>query len=404
MEDPGMGMAISSVHLGLVNLQIRDTPVGYSPPVGPPVRFTVRYNQRDYIQPASQVSSRFGPKWTHDWYGSIRDNPGSPLANVKYFVGGGGARTFTGFDSPSQTFAPQQFEQSRLKRFGTNTAATYEMTFRDGSKKIFGLRSGTFVFLTQIMDPAGNAVTLTWSGSRLVGLTDAIGQVTTISYEHPSESELITKVTDPFGRFATFEYAFFDLVLDPVNQPTNVTRIYSVDKITDVLGLVSELTYNNVTTNIVLSQMTSPYGTSTFLGGQGGGPSGTTRFLETVYPDGSRDRVEYNQNTNGIAFSDPPGKVPQSLSVFNSWLHGRNTFYWSRNACAQVYGDFSKAKIYHWLHSLNPSTTAGILESTKEPLESKRCAKCQLTGSAGTLDQRGRRGQRFLTTTSMTRV
>jgi|GEM_PF-2420547 len=27
--------------------------------------------------------------------------------------------------------------------------------------------------------------------------------------------------------------------------------------------------------------------------------------------------------------------------------------------------------------------------------EGKRCAKCQLTGSAGTLDRRGRRGQRL---------
>ena len=48
----------------------------------------------------------------------------------------------------------------------------------------------------------------------------------------------------------------------------------------------------------------TPYGTSTFT--QGG--SGTTRFLETTYPDGSRDRVEFNQISwfvDGLPMSDP---------------------------------------------------------------------------------------------------
>jgi len=58
---PGNGMAVSSVHLMLANLQIRDTPVGYTPPVGPPVRFTVRYNQRDYLQTAQPWHKPFRP-------------------------------------------------------------------------------------------------------------------------------------------------------------------------------------------------------------------------------------------------------------------------------------------------------------------------------------------------------
>ena len=378
-DDFGLGkteppMAISRVHLGLVNLQIRDTPVGYAPPVGPPVRFTVRYNHRDYLQPASQVSTRFGPKWTHDWFAYIGDSPLSPLADVKYFVGGGGARTFTGFATNTQSFAPQQFNQARLKRTGPSS---YEMLSPDGSKKIFGLRVFGRVYLTQVVDPAGNAVTLTWSGERLVALTDAIGQVTTISYDHPSTSELITKVTDPFGRFAIFDYGSFELRLDPdnnTNTPIVITNIYALTKITDILGIASEFALQivaatNNTTDLSLVSMSTPYGTTSFSKGQGGGPSGTTRFVETTYPDGSRDRVEYNQNTNSIAFSDPPALVPQGLNVFNQYLHGRNTFYWSRNACAQGYGDFTKAKIYHWLHSPNQAATAGILESTKEPLE-----------------------------------
>ena len=51
------------------------------PPVGPAVRFTVRYNQRDAAQPAIFTYSNFGPKWTLDWLAYITDNP--MIANAK---------------------------------------------------------------------------------------------------------------------------------------------------------------------------------------------------------------------------------------------------------------------------------------------------------------------------------
>ena len=39
-----------------------------------------------------------------------------------------------------------------------------------------------------------------------MAITDAIGQVTTLSYELPADPLKITRVTDPFGRYASFEY------------------------------------------------------------------------------------------------------------------------------------------------------------------------------------------------------
>ena len=38
------------------------------------------------------------------------------------------------------------------------------------------------------------------SGVRLLAITDALGQVTTLSYDLPSDPLKITQVTDPFGR------------------------------------------------------------------------------------------------------------------------------------------------------------------------------------------------------------
>lgn len=357
------GMAVSSVHLMTVNLNLHDTPVGYSPPVGPPVHFEVRYNHRDAFQPANFTYSNFGSKWTCDWISYITDNPQSPSADVNYYIRGGGTRTFTGFDTNAQTFGYQQYDQTGLTRTGS---ASYEMLWPDGSKLVFGQSDGSIgtsrkVFLTQVVDPFGNAVSLTYDGNlRLTAITDAIGQVTSLSYSNATDIYKITQVTDPFGRFANFGY-------DSLGRLTNIT---------DVIGLTSQFTY--ATNGDFINSLITPYGTNTFA--QGG--SGTTRYLETTYPDGSRDRVECNQTANlGIPNSDPAASVPQGMNTYNSFLYARNTFYWSRNACATAYGDYTKARLYHWLHTANGASTSGILESTKEPLEGR--VWCDYAGQIG---------------------
>lgn len=366
-EGGDKGMAVSSVHLMLVSLNIVDTPVGYAPPVGPPVQFTVRYNQREARQPANFTYANFGPKWTCDWISYITDNPQNPSADVKFYVRGGGTRTFSSFNPGTQTFGFEQYDQTQLKRTSTDS---YEMIQPDGSKLVFTRSDGATgtsrkIFLTHLMDPFGNALTLTYDENlRLVAITDAIGQVTTLSYvSDVPESEpffyLISRVTDPFGRFASFEYDF----------GFSSTRLI---KITDVIGLTSQFVYQDVpigggVTNRTdfIQALITPYGTNTFIATSGG-----IRSLETIYADGSRDRVEYSQATIPLQ-PDPPSSVPAGMTVVNDiTLAARNTFYWSRTASASSYGDYTKAKIYHWLHKDTP-TTGGIIESTKEALEGR---------------------------------
>jgi len=347
-------MAVSRVHLMNVSLNIVDRPVGYSPPIGPQVEFPVRYSQREAFQPANFTYSNFGPKWTCDWISYVTDNPSNISADVNYYVMGGGTRTFTGFDTNSQTFAFEQFDQTQLKRTGPNS---YEMLAGDGSKGIFSQSDGAIgtsrkIFLTQTIDPFGNAVTVTYDASlRIVALTDAIGQVTTLTYGNASDIYKITRVTDPFGRFATFEY-------DGLGRLTNIT---------DVIGLTSAFTYEG--SGDFINALITPYGTNSFLKTSGFGLNGRT--LETVYPDGSRDRVEFNQTA--IKTTAPESTLPRGMSILNNALDVRNSFYWSRTACATAYGDYSKAKVYHWLHKLNAptATTSGTLGSIKEPLENR---------------------------------
>jgi RHS repeat-associated protein len=350
---PCNGMAVSSVDLLFVSLSLSDDPVGYSPPVGPAVRFPVRYNQRDPFQPAVFSYSNLGPQWTFDWLSYITDNPSSSMADVQYYRRGGFARFFTGFDPASQSYAYQQYDQTKLVR---TTASSYEMTLPDGSKLVFGQSDGSVgtsrnIFLTQMIDPAGNAVTLTYDGNlRLVGLTDAIGQVTTVGYTNAADIYKITSVTDPFGRSAEFGY-------DASNR---------LAWITDVIGLTSQFSYD--AGSDFVNALLTPYGTTSFVASEGG----TNTFLETTYPDGSRERVEFNQTLgNGTPYSDPPASIPAGMLTEDSNLNYRNTYYWSRSACATGYGDFSKARIYHWLHTADIVSAAGILESIKEPLEGR---------------------------------
>ena len=78
-----------------------------------------------------------------------------------------------------------------------------------------------------MIDPQGHSVELTYDSSfRLVSITDAIGQVTTLDYLDSANPLRITKVTDPFGRFATMTYDALGrmvTVTDTVNMSASFT-------------------------------------------------------------------------------------------------------------------------------------------------------------------------------------
>ncbi len=86
------------------------------------------------------------------------------------------------------------------------------------------------VFLTRRVDPAGNAVDLTYDDQwRLIAITDATGRVTTLDYGRPDWPLVVTRVTDPFGRSAELTYDAAGRLI----------------AITDVLGLTSSFVYNS---------------------------------------------------------------------------------------------------------------------------------------------------------------
>jgi RHS repeat-associated protein len=341
------GMARYSVHSMLVSLNIQDTPLSYSPPYGPAVNFTVTYNQKESQQPATFPYANLGPKWTFGWLSYVSDDPNVQLPLTGLYRSGGGAEIFA-YDAPSQSFLPDAESHAMLVKTG---AASYERRMPDGSKEVFAQSNGATsyprrLFMTQVIDAAGNTVNIGYDASfRVTTITDALAQVTTVSYELPGDPLKVTKVTDPFGRFATFEYTSGQLT-----------------KITDEIGIQSQFTYTTGTDSI--DTLTTPYGTTNFVSGQ----SGTNRWIEMTDPLGGKERVEYRDQAPGIAASDPV--APTANGVTNAGLDMANTFYWDKKAMLVAPGDYTKAKITHWLYNAD-GTLSDIVSSEKQPLENR---------------------------------
>ena len=60
------------------------------------------------------------------------------------------------------------------------------------------------------------------------------------------------------------------------------------------------------------------------------------------------------------------------MSTYNNFLAGRNTLYWDKKARAEGLGDYTKARITHWLHTnYDWNVVSDVPESTKLPLENR---------------------------------
>lgn len=366
---PGMAPAINcgmcgyAIKESTVSLTLSDTPVGYAPPIGPSAFVRIVYNQRDATQPANPSYFNVGPKWTFDWLTYVTDDPTNPGGSVTRYVSGGGTYNYSGYSGSTGQFAPQTDDGSILVRTA-QTAIAYERRFRDGRTEIYAQSDGATayprnVFLTQVIDPHGNSVTLGYDSlKRLSTLTDATGRQTTFSYGIAARPLLVTAITDPFGRSATLGY----------------DSAYRLSAITDTIGLVSSFTYD---ANSLVSALTTPYGTTYFA--YSAPTVGAPLFVQATDPLGFSERLEWLE-PSPTPTSEPPATVPQGmpLTPANQSLQYRNSFYWDKAAylqagCTPSGGcDYSLARNRHFLH-VPPFTNvkSSVIESAKHPLENR---------------------------------
>jgi RHS repeat-associated protein len=367
-KPPAGGCTTATVEPETVSLVLQDEPVGYQPPVGPAVEFDFDYFQREVLQPTTFPYTNFGPNWTFSWisYVTVSSN-----VQASVFLRGGGSEPFTFSSASAMTAYPGPYSQATLTRTvnGSGAATGFTLTFPDGTFQEYNqpLGSGGQFFMTAVGDAAGNTVILTYdSQMRIVAITDAIGQVSTLTYGVSGSPLLVTQITDPFGRSASFTY----------NSSGQLASI------TDVLGITSSYTYGQGTEPDFVNTLTTPYGSTTFTFGDSSTNSslGSTVFLKTVDPLGRTSYVEYDQGVDAGDTSNGamknPALIPTGMVTCNQYLYYRNTFVFDANQFAQASQgggslNYALAKVIHWAHTSDFTNASRVKESEKEPLENR---------------------------------
>jgi RHS repeat-associated protein len=438
----GGGCATWNVEAMVLGLSLHDDPIGYTPPLGPPIRFPMDYSHRDMQQPTPFMYTNFGNKWTTGWLSYITAHagcagfygnevqgvtiPGGTLIGASpnldcalLYRRGGGSEPYVfpqtqykaGNNSAVVQSALGQFSQAILTEFiNTDSQATtgFWRTLPDGSIEKFERQMGVkYFFMTEVDDPQGNAVKITYDQQmRIVALTDALGQVTTICYNdswqtspaacrqppassNPPSNLQVTQITDPFGRSAYFGY-------DP--QPLAAVGTGHLTSITDVLGITSTFVY--AAGSDFISSLTTPYGTTrfAFTDSMTDVSAGSTRSVTITDPLNRVSYVEFHQgdaecspanalgdatvaDSNHIACNER--SAPVGMQTSNDYLQYRNTFVWDPhqvNECLPGPLRYTCARLIHWLHTnlsiptdtptdTNPLRASRTPESIKQPLE-----------------------------------
>jgi RHS repeat-associated protein len=416
------GMAVASMHIAAASLAIRDTPLAYSPPLGPEVAFKIFYNQRESEQPdiEDMKFGNLGARWTYGWlsYVMSEDTVATAPASVGIYLPGGGAEYYE-YDSGTGDYNIDQKSFAQLERID---AGYYERLLSNGSKLVYNdyvttsPEVGQRVFLSQIIDSAGNALTLSYEdvvdtmpepdvtvGIRLSTITDAMGKVTTVYYKAPDY------VTDPIDCFRiAYVVDAFSAVPDPTNIMTPaepgddlVILEYNLDnrlsKIYDTVGIYSEFIYASEGDDAdFIVQMNTPYGQHEFSKREASTAGSLIRWIQIEDPMDGRERVEFMQPidtfTDAESWSEIPGDSQAAhqtpvrdidISLFdgtgdetkefvvaNFGLQNRNTLYWDKQAM-RLSGDEPdplKAMRYTW--AIHPGFEGkGVPVGVKKPLE-----------------------------------
>jgi len=297
------GMAAAGYNGHDASAYVIDTPVAYTPPIGPSVTFQLSYYQDQVLSPGPGGIVGNGSLWTMNYFSAVQDNN----STVAEFTSDGRIETYTPDNSTLEIISGAAMERVT----SGNTTTGFKEHFQDGSEWDYmqrqsGNTTTPYYFLTKIIDAQGNNSTLTYDGSnRLTKVTDALGQNTTLTYGNVSHTTWLTGISDPFGRTANLTYDGSGRLLT----------------ITDPVGIVSSFTYSgaNITT------MTTPYGNTTiennFENYPVDGSYGVTTLLITD-PTGARERVSFSLYSSFLPFgytgNDSPNYYSNSYNVQDS--------------------------------------------------------------------------------------
>ncbi|MDD5198376.1 MAG: hypothetical protein PHC88_01110 [Terrimicrobiaceae bacterium] len=361
------------------SLTVGDTPVSYKPAFGPDVTLRVNYNQVEADQPASLTYTNFSSQWECSWASYLEDSGTTGSGSLKIQLPGGGAESYT-YNSSSGKYL-QDYTQSPATLQFTTSPVTYTRTLQNGASYVYsqvvGSGSSRRIFLSKIIDPVGSILQFQYDAiypSRINRVYDATvtfgaaSNYTQLEY-NDGDPYRVTKVRDRFSRYASFVYS-------------TVNGVRRLQSITDPVLITSSFEYNP---SGQLTTLTTPYGKTSFIFGDIPGvnsPEPLLRWVQAKDPYGAIERVEFNPYSNPLNTTAPTNEVPTAAGTpntipsgafVNSYMQYRDSFYWTKKQWMEAPGDYTKAHIYHWLHKDGGtgSIITGILESEKDPLESR---------------------------------
>lgn len=349
------GMPRWEVSEPYISLWLRDEPLGYQPALGPRISCQLDFKQRE----GADLNPRtfgFGRKWNSSWLSRVTTN-GFQQGGVNF--PDGGYRHF----NINGNFPPDYLTGMVLNG---EPSIGYTLTCPDGRRDIYGLivsngASMEAAYLTERTDVLGHSTRLQYdpvdSATRVVRLRyviDGDGRTNTVSYVTTNgySTNLISQVTDPFGRSAHFYY-------DDNGYLTNIV---------DVAGVSSSFSYGLDH----VASMTTPYGTTTFTITEASDPATSVsgRSVLVAEPDGSHQLYLYKDNAPGVtnnyqtsyypfySTNDVPNTAPFENNFEFYGLDVRNSFHWgarqyaalsTTNMASFTANDFRKARRRHWL-------------------------------------------------------
>ena len=355
-----------------LQLRLQDFPLGtYSPGLGPSPVYSLSYRNKGSTPEDTNYFS-FGTNWS------------CSLREYVFDLGGGVTRMHRGgagfVDYPNGV---TQFREGSVMQV-INPGVSYELDLPDGSKKLYQTTctnsyGDVMLFITQRVDPQGNAVTYNYSTNggilQLVSIKDADMHSTSLYYENSTFPNRVTKVVDPFNRTNK-------LIYNNLGYITNIT---------DCQGLVSSFRYDadvSVTHTGWITNMTTPYGTTSFtFGGSEPDTDGyaqsdhrVNRYIQVTLPNGGNELYAYRAKCDDFipqTYASVPSTSPLGNTLDNVDQYNRNSFYWSplqyshlstNDPTSLSTNDYAIGRLRHWLNDPgNPGQPKPVLSLERAP-------------------------------------
>jgi RHS repeat-associated protein len=337
------GMARASAWTMNATLNIKDNPISYAPPIGKAIDCGLNFNQDEANQPSVFTFTNFGVNWSFGWLSYLTYDSFTQVYTVR--LPGGGSELY----GPLIGYGPDLLSQAIFVP-GTGT---YQRQLPDGTVQIYNQpdSSGRY-FMTEVIDPQNNSTLIQYdSYIRITTITDAINQVTTLSYvsDDPNSSGFhnVARITDPFGRYCSFSY--------------DATNTYLLS-ITDVIGLQSQFIYDTSTS--LITTMTTPYGTTSFYQYVPGNNGYPARGLRFAFPDGT-------------------------YSVLENWIsEPKLSYFWDREATMlypqdPVNQNYTHCEVTKFVYEPGPGLEGPSPQLVTHPLESQSPITYLYPGSSG---------------------